>query len=69
MKIIKKIGLIILTVVTCSLGGLIAPLLGVNIIVGAAISLAGCMIYFLIISVINLAIKVLKDLKDGEPDA
>lgn len=69
MKIIKNIGLILLTIVSCSLGGLIAPLFGVKLLTGAAISLTGCLIYFGIISLVNLSIKLLKDLTDGKPNA
>jgi hypothetical protein len=65
----KKIMLYLLTILLCSLGGLIAPLFGVSLLVGAVISLSGCLIYFGINSLLTLALITIEKILHGEPDA
>lgn len=69
MKIIKKISFILLTLIVFTLGGIIAPLLGVSFIKGAVISLAGCLIYTGIVFLIDLLAVIIKNSTNGKSDA
>lgn len=65
MKILKKILFLLINIAFLLSGAMIAPLLGVNALSGAAISLFGCSMYILGVWLSSISITILKNKANG----